>query len=162
MHHIQTHKYEGRSDIERLLLDRTQYADNIDLMMSEQSADVDYAMGNIYEGIFHSGIEKYQGDVDFLIDRAIMKSPIALTRNLRCIKFILVENSQKMMNLGYAKKLRKLLSVYKDSESWSLLDLRYAFNYLHFIAKALKENGEIDEVIDFWIENSFVNRFVVE
>ena len=151
-----------RKDIERLLLDRTQYADNIDLMMSEQSADVDYAMGNIYEGIFHSGIEKYQGDVDFLIDRAIMKSPIALTRNLRCIKFILVENSQKMMNLGYAKKLRKLLSVYKDSESWSLLDLRYAFNYLHFIAKALKENGEIDEVIDFWIENSFVNRFVVE
>ena len=151
-----------RKDIERLLLDRTQYADNIDLMMSEQSADVDYAMGNIYEGIFHSGIEKYQGDVDFLIDRAIMKSPIALTRNLRCIKFILAENSQKMMNLGYAKKLRKLLSVYKDSESWSLLDLRYAFNYLHFIAKALKENGEIDEVIDFWIENSYVNRFVVE
>lgn len=151
-----------RKDIERLLLDRTQYADNIDLMMSEQSADVDYAMGNIYEGIFHSGIEKYQGDVDFLIDRAIMKSPIALTRNLRCIKFILVENSQKMMNLGYAKKLRKLLSVYKDSESWSLLDLRFAFNYLHFIVKALKENGEIDEVIDFWIENSFVNRFVVE
>lgn len=151
-----------REIIEKLLLDRTEYADNIDLMMSEQSADVDYAMGNIYEGIFHSGIEKYQGDVDFLIDRAIMKSPIALTRNLRCIKFILVENSQKMMNLGYAKKLRKLLSVYKDSESWSLLDLRYAFNYLHFIAKALKENGEIDEVIDFWIENSFVNRFVVE
>ena len=91
-----------------------------------------------------------------------MKSPIALTRNLRCIKFILVENSQKMMNLGYAKKLRKLLSVFKDSESWSLLDLRFAFNYLHSIAKALKENGEIDEVIDFWIENSFVNRFVVE
>ena len=151
-----------RKDIERLLLDRTQYADNIDLMMSEQSADVDYALGNIYEGIFHSGIEKYQGEVDFLIDRAIMKSPIALTRNLRCIKFILVENSQKMMNLGYAKKLRKLLSVFKDSESWSLLDLRFAFNYLHSIAKALKENGEIDEVIDFWIENSFVNRFVVE
>ena len=151
-----------RKDIERLLLDRTQYADNIDLMMSEQSADVDYAMGNIYEGIFHSGIEKYQGDVDFLIDRAIMKSPIALTRNMRCIKFILAENSQKMMNLGYAKRLHKLLAVYKDSESWSLLDLRFAFNYLHFIAKTLKNNGETDEVIDFWIENSFVNRFIVE
>ena len=151
-----------KKDIERLLLDRTQYADNIDLMMSEQSADVDYAMGNIYEGIFHSGIEKYQGDVDFLIDRAIMKSPIALTRNLRCIKFILAENSQKMMNLGYAKRLHKLLAVYKDSESWFLLDLRFAFNYLHFIAKALKENGETDEVIDFWIGNYFVNRFIVE
>ena len=151
-----------RKDIERLLLDRTQYADNIDLMMSEQSADVDYAMGNIYEGIFHSGIEKFQGDVDFLIDRAIMKSPIALTRNLRCIKFILAENSQKMMNLGYAKRLHKLLAVYKNSESWSLLDLRFAFNYLHFIAKTLKDNGETDEVIDFWMENFFVNQFVVE
>lgn len=151
-----------RKDIERLLLDRTQYADNIDLMMSEQSADVDYAMRNIYEGISHSGIEKYQADVDFLIDRAIMKSPIVLTRNLRCIKFILAENSQKMMNLGYAKKLHKLLTVYKDSESWFLLDLRFAFNYLHFIAKTLKENGVTGEVIDFWIENSFVNRFIVE
>jgi len=154
--------FSTRKDIERLLLDRTQYADNIDLMMSKQSVDVDYAMGNIYEGIFHHGIEKYQGDVDFLIDRAIMKSPIALTRNLRCIKFILAENSQKMMNLGYAKRLLKLITVYKNPESWSLLDLRFAFNYLHFIAKTLKENGETDEVIDFWIENSFVNRFIVE
>ena len=154
--------FSTRKDIERLLLDRTQYADNIDLMMSKQSVDVDYAMGNIYEGLFHHGIEKHQGDVDFLIDRAIMKSPIALTRNLRCIKFILAENSQKMMNLGYAKRLLKLITVYKNPESWSLLDLRFAFNYLHFIAKTLKENGETDEVIDFWIENSFVNRFIVE
>lgn len=74
----------------------------------------------------------------------------------------MAENSQKMMNLGYAKRLHKLLAVYKDSKSWSLLDLRFAFNYLHFIAKKLKENGETDEIIDFWIENSFVNRFIVE
>ena len=39
-----------RAIIESLLLDRIQYADNIDLMMSEQSTDVDQAMGNIYEG----------------------------------------------------------------------------------------------------------------
>lgn len=147
-----------REIIEKLLLDRTEYADNIDLMMSEQSADVDRAMGNICEGIFHNGIEKYRDDIDFLIDRAIMKKPVALTRNLRCVKFI----CEQIISFGYAKKLLKLLSVYEDSESWHSLDLRFAFNYLHFIAKALKENGEIDEVIDFWIENSFVNRFIVE
>lgn len=147
-----------RGIIEKLLLDRTQYADNIDLMMSEQPADVDRAMENIYEGIIHNGIERYQEDVDFLIDRAIMKVPVALTRNLRCIKFI----SEKIVSLGYAKKLHKLLVVYKDSESWALLDLRFAFNYLHSIAKALKQNGEADEVIDFWIENTFVNRFIRE
>ena len=145
-----------RGIIEKLLLDRTQYADNIDLMMSEQPADVDRAMENIYEGIIHNGIERYQEDVDFLIDRAIMKVPVALTRNLRCIKFI----SEKIVSLGYAKKLHKLLAVYKDSESWALLDLRFAFNYLHSIAKALKQNGEADEVIDFWIENAFVKRFI--
>lgn len=145
-----------RGIIEKLLLDRTQYADNIDLMMSEQPADVDRAMENIYEGIIHNGIERYQEDVDFLIDRAIMKVPVALTRNLRCIKFI----SEKIVSLGYAKKLHKLLVVYKDSESWALLDLRFAFNYLHSIAKALKQNGEADEVIDFWIENAFVKRFI--
>ena len=147
-----------REIIEKLLLDRTEYADNIDLMMSEQSADVDRAMGNICEGIVHNGIEKYRDDIDFLIDRAIMKKPVALTRNLRCVKFI----CEQIISFGYAKKLLKLLSVYEDSESWHSLDLRFAFNYLHFIAKALKENGEIDEVIDFWIENSFVNRFIVE
>ena len=68
-----------REVVEKLLLDRTKYADNIDLMMSEQPADVDLAMENIYEGIFHNGIEKYQKDIDFLIDRAIMKIPVALT-----------------------------------------------------------------------------------
>lgn len=145
-----------REVVEKLLLDRTQYADNIDLMMSEQPADVDRAMENIYEGIIHNGIERYQEDVDFLIDRAIMKVPVALTRNLRCIKFI----SEKIVNYGYAKKLHKLLAVYKDSGSWTLLDLRFAFNYLHSIAKALKQNGEADEVIDFWIENAFVKRFI--
>ena len=151
-----------REKIERLLLDRTQYADNIDLLMSEQSADVDQAMGNIYEGVIHYGLEKYQSDFDFLIDRAIMKSPIALTRNLRCIKLIVAKNVSKIINLGYAKKLHKLLAVYKDSKSWSSLDLRFAFNYLHFVAKTLRQNGESDEVIDFWIENSFVNRFILE
>lgn len=143
--------------IENLLLDRTQYADNIDLMMSEQPADVDRALGNIYEGIFHNGIDKYREDIDFLIDRAIMKNPIALTRNLKCIKL----TCEQIISVGYEKKLYKLLSVYKDPESWNLLDLRFAFNYLHSIAKRLKLNGEADEVIDFWIENTFVNRFVI-
>lgn len=147
-----------RKTIKKLLLNRTQYADNIDLMMSEQPADVDRAMENIYEGITHNGIERYHEDVDFLIDRAIMKVPVALTRNLRCIKFI----SEKIVSSGYAKKLHKLLAVYKETESWPLLDLRFAFNYLQSIAKALKQNGESDEVIDFWIENKFVKRFIIE
>ena len=32
---------DTQKEIEALLLERTQYADNIDLMMSDQSADVD-------------------------------------------------------------------------------------------------------------------------
>ena len=153
---------ETRKEIERLFFERTQYADNIDLMMSDQSAEVDYALGNIYEGIINNGIEQYQGDIDFLIDRAIMKTPIALTRNLKCIKLIVKENSKKMISLGYAKKLNKLLSVYKDSDSWSGLDLHFAFNYLHDIAQVLKQNGESNDAIKFWLENVFVNKFVIE
>ena len=153
---------EIRKEIEHLFFERTQYADNIDLMMSDQSAEVDYAFENIYEGVIHNGIEQYQNDVDFLIDRAIMQRPIALTRNLKCIKLIIKENCKKMMELGYTKKLNKLLFVYKDADSWSLLDLRFAFNYLHLIAKEMKQNGESNNVIDFWLENTFVNKFVVE
>jgi hypothetical protein len=153
---------ETRKEIERLFLERTQYADNIDLMMSEQSAEVDYAFENIYEGVIHNGIEQYQNDVDFLIDRAIMQRPIALTRNLKCIKLIVKENCKKMMDLGYTKKLNKLLSVYKDADSWSALDLHFAFNYLHDIAQVLKQNGESNDAIKFWFENVFVNKFVIE
>ena len=131
-------------------------------MMSEQSAEVDYAFENIYEGVIHNGIEQYQNDVDFLIDRAIIQSPIALTRNLKCIKLIVKENCKKMMELGYTKKLNKLLSVYKDADSWSLLDLRFAFKYLYNIAQTLKQNGESNDIINFWLENVFVNKFVVK
>lgn len=152
---------ETRKEIERLLFERSQYADNIDLMMSDQSAEVDYAFENIYNGVVHNGIEGFKADVDFLIDRAIMKTPIALTRNLECIKLIVIESSKKMMRLGYTKKLNKLLSVYKDSDSWSTLDLRFAFNYLHDIAQTLKQNGESNDAIDFWMKNTFVNKFVV-
>ena len=151
-----------REIVEKLLLDRTQYADNIDLLMSEQPAEVDQALGNIYEGIIHNGLEKYQSDVDFMIDRAIMKIPVALTRNLKCIKLILEKNASQMISMGYSQKLHKLLAVYKEHQSWASLDLRFAFNYLHFIANTMKHYGETDEVIDFWIESTFVNRFIVK
>ena len=153
---------DTRKEIETLLLERTQYADNIDLMMSDQSADVDNALRNIYEGIANNGIEKYQDDVDFLITRAIMKAPVALTRNLRYIRFIVEKHCEEMMALGYTQKLNKLLSVYKDSDSWTLLDLRYAFNYLYFIAKTLKQHGVSNDTIDFWMDNDFVAKFVLE
>lgn len=153
---------DTQKEIERLFLERTQYADNIDLMMSDQSAEVDYAFENICEGVIHNGVEQCRDDVDFLIDRAIMKNPIALTRNLKCIKFIVMENSHKIITLGYAKKLNKLLSVYQDTDSWSLLDLRFAFKYLYNIAQTLKQNGESNDVINFWLENVFVNKFVVK
>ena len=152
---------DTRKEIETLLLERTQYADNIDLIMSDQSADVDNALRNIYEGIANNGIEKYRDDVDFLIARAIMKTPVALTRNLRYIRFIVEKHCEEMMTLGYTQKLNKLLSVYKDSDSWTLLDLRYAFNYLYFIAKTLKQYGVSNDTIDFWMGNNFVNKFVV-
>lgn len=151
-----------RNDIERLFNVRIQYNDNIDLMMSDQPADVDYALRNIYEGISNNGIELHMDDLDFLIGRAIMKMPIALTRNLKYIKFIVLDNYEKMISLGYTKKLNKLLSVYKDSDSWYLLDLRFAFNYLYCIAQIMKQNGESNEVIDFWLEDAFVNRFVIK
>lgn len=151
-----------RNDIKRLFNVRIQYNDNIDLMMSDQPADVDYALRNIYEGISNNGIELHMDDLDFLIGRAIMKMPIALTRNLKYIKFIVLDNYEKMISLGYTKKLNKLLSVYKDSDSWYLLDLRFAFNYLYCIAQIMKQNGESNEVIDFWLEDAFVNRFVIK
>jgi hypothetical protein len=75
---------------------------------------------------------------------------------------ILAENASQMICLGYIKKLHKLLDVYKDPTSWSVLDLRFAFNYLQFVANTLKQNGVTDEVIDFWIESTFVNRFIVK
>ncbi len=152
-----------RDDVERLLADRTHYEDNIDFMMSDQSADVNYAFGNIYESVQVRGVEYCKHDLDFLIDRAIMKRPIALTRNLRCIKFIMDSKSVEMLQAGYAKKLNKVLSTYLDSSSWQSLDLRFAFNYLRSIAKKLDEGNVLsEECSQFWLNNSFVKKFAVE
>lgn len=154
--------HNTRKDVERLFHDRTQYEDNIDLLMSSQSADVDYAFGNIVDGITHNGIDSYISDIDFVIDRAIMKTPTALTRNLRCIIFIVETQTEQMINRGYAKKLTKMLEVYKDSKSWDLLDLRFAFNYLYSIAEVLKQQNISNEVINYWMEDDFVKRFVFD
>lgn len=151
-----------RTDIERLLKDRIQYSDNIDLMMSEQSADVDYAFNNIYEGVTNNGVNQYRDDIDFMIDRAIMKTSIALTRNIKYIYKFVDEYGQDLVNLGYIGKIKKLLSIFRDSNAWKLLDLRFAFNYLYCIAKVLKVFGHSDEVVDFWLNNAFVKKFVVE
>lgn len=153
---------QARTDIERLLKDRIQYSDNIDLMMSEQSADVDDAFSNIYEGATNNGINQYCDDIDFMIDRAIMKTSIALTHNIKYIYKLVDEYGQDLINLGYIGKIKKLLSIFRDSNAWKLLDLRFAFNYLYCIAKVLKGFGHSDEVVDFWLNNAFVKKFVVE
>ena len=153
---------EARTNVQRLLEDRIQFANNIDLMMSEQPADVDYAFNNICEGVTNYGIKKYQDDIDFMIDRAIMRNSIALTCNLKYINILVNKYGQDMTDLGYIRKIRKLLSIFKDNGTWELLDLRFAFNYLYRIAKKLSEFGESDEAIEFWLNNEFVKKFVVE
>lgn len=152
-----------RDKVRHLLEDRTRYEDNIDFMMSEQSADVDYAFGNIYESVLARGVDFCKHDIDFLIDRAIMKRPIALTRNLRCIWFIMDKKSEEMLQAGYDKKLNKLLLVYMDSSSWQSLDLRFAFKYLHSIAKILNEENLLSKICtQFWFNNPFVKKFLLE
>lgn len=151
---------EVRADIERLLTDRLQYMNNIDLLISEQPADVSYACGNIYEGVLSFGIQKYRNDIDFMIDRAIMKNPVALTRNLNFIWLLIDKKGKELIDLGYTDKIIKLLSVFKYSDTWNLLDIRFAFNYLYSIAKKMNELEGSDEIIDFWMEDSFVKKFI--
>lgn len=152
-----------RDDVELLLADRTLYEDNIDFMMSDQSADVDYAFSNIYESVQARGVIYCKHDLDFMIDRAIMKCPVALTRNLRCIKFIMDIKGKEMLQARYDKKLNKLLSVYMDSSSWRSLDLRFAFNYLHAIAKKLDEENLLSkDCAQFWFDNPFVKKFLID
>lgn len=153
---------EVRADIERLLTDRLQYMNNIDLLMSEQPADVSYACGNIYECILSLGIQKYRNDIDFMIDRAIMKNPIALTCNLKFIWLLVDKKGKELIDLGYSGKIIKLLSVFKYSDTWNLLDIRFAFNYLYLIAKKMNEFERANEIIDFWMEDSFVKKFIKE
>lgn len=42
---------------------------------------------------------------------------------------------EDLIKLDYSGKIIKLLSEFKKSESWDILDLRLAFNYLYSIAK---------------------------
>ena len=153
---------DTRNTVERLYKDRTQNADTIDLMKSGIGFEVEFAFDYIYNGIEQNGIKPYKEELDFMIHRAIMKDSVALTSNLKCIRFIVRNHCHEIMELGYAKKLNKLLSIYKKSESWSSIDIRFAFNHLFFIAKALKQLGESNDGVNFWLEDAFVRKFVVE
>lgn len=150
-----------RIDIERLLADRIQYANNIDLMMSEQPADVDNAFDNIYQGVRNYGIAQYRDEIDFMIDRAIMKTSVALTRNIKYIYLLVNEHEEDLIKLGYIGKIMKLLSTFEDSKTWKQLDVHFAFNYLYRMAKKLSESGKANSVLDFWLKDPFVHKFVV-
>lgn len=65
-----------------------------------------------------------------------------------------------MIKLDYTDKIIKLLYEFKKSEAWNKLDLRLAFNYLYSIAVKMKEFGVKNDVISFWLEDSFVMKFI--
>ena len=55
----------------------------------------------------------------------------------------------------------KLLSTFEDSKTWKQLDVHFAFNYLYRMANKLSESGEANSVLDFWLKDPFVHKFVV-
>lgn len=146
--------------VEKLFTELTEFRTNISLMMSDQSQDVNDAFSNICEGLENNEFEAHRNDIDFLLDRAIMQSSVALTRNLKIAAYLVKNFSKEMLTDRYIGKLETLIAVYANPKAWADLDLRFAFIYLHTIADALQQNGKDSETIKFWLYNKFVNRFV--
>ena len=151
-----------RKKAERLLQNRVSYKNLIEGMLSEQSADIDGALDNVMCGIDAQGLSAYLNEFNFILDKAIIGEGTTINRTLELIRCVVNDYPKEIVELQLCSKLHTLLSIYKDR--WTQLrEFKpvWSFNYLYKIAEFLKEKDRDDsETVNYWLSDSFVQRFI--
>ncbi len=151
-----------RQKTERLLQNRVSYKNLIEGMMSEQSFDVAGVMEDVMRGIDAQGLSAYLNEFNFILDKAIIGEGTTINRTLEIICRIVDNHPKETVELQLCSKLHILLSIYKDR--WTQLQEFkpvWSFNHLYKIAKFIKEKDRDDsETINYWLSDSFVQRFI--
>lgn len=151
-----------REKAESLLNSCISYKSLIEGMLSEQSADADFAMDNVIQGIKAEGLSKYLDEFNFILDRAIMGDDLVINAVLHKIRIVVEKYPEQVKSANLCSKLHTMISIYK--ERWmTYLEFKpvWSFNNLYVIANFLKKNGfEESESIKYWLTDSFVMKFI--
>lgn len=151
-----------RKKAETLLNDRISYKSLIEGMLSEQSADADFAMDNVIQGIKAEGLSKYLDEFNFIMDRAIMGDSLIINAVLHKIRIVVKQYPEQVVSANLCSKLHTLISIYKERWiTYQEFKPVWSFNSLHVIADFLRINGYKDsEAVLYWLSDSFVQTFI--
>lgn len=151
-----------RKKAEELLNGRISYKSLIEGMLSEQSADADFAMDNVVQGIKAEGLSKYLDEFNFILDRAIMGDNLIINAVLHKIRIVVEKYPEQVVVANLCPKLHTLISIYKERwMSYQEFKPVWSFNNLHVVADFLKINGYKDsEAVSYWLSDSFVQLFI--
>lgn len=151
-----------RERVEDLLKERISYKTLIEGMLSKQSADADYAMDNVTQGIIAQGLCQYLDEFNFILDRAIMGDSQIINVILKTIRIVVERKPEDIKKYNFCSKLYTILSIYKDNwNTYQEFKPVWSFNHLNVIAEFLKKNGfDNNESIKYWLTDSFVMKFV--
>lgn len=151
-----------RKRVEELLKERISYKNLIEGMLSEQSGDANYAMGNVIRGIIAQGLNMYLDEFNFILDRALMGDGQIINAVINYLKIVVENRPDEIKSNRMCSKLHTILAIYKDN--WiTYQDFKpaWSFNHFYVIAQFLKENGyEDSDIIKFWLTDSFVKTFI--
>ena len=131
-------------------------------MLSEQSADADFAMDNVIQGIKAEGLSKYLDEFNFIMDRAIMGDSLIINAVLHKIRIVVKQYPEQVVSANLCSKLHTLISIYKERWiTYQEFKPVWSFNSLHVIADFLRINGYKDsEAVLYWLSDSFVQTFI--
>ena len=151
-----------RERVEELLKERISYKNLIEGMLSEQSADADFAMDNVIQGIIAQGLSRYLDEFNFILDKAIMGDNQIINAVLHKIRIVIQNRPNDIISERMCSKLHTILAIYQENwNSYQEFKPAWSFNHLYVIAKFLKENGyEDSETIKYWLTDSFILRFI--
>lgn len=108
-------------------------------------------------------LKDYRREFGLILNRAILKEPLALNKLIRTIYLISFKNKDELKSLGFVDDLLMLLTVMRKAEDeYSSLNfnLYRGFNNLYFLARVLKSIGVENSSITYWTTDAFVLKFI--
>lgn len=145
-----------------LLNELVLYTSFIEGMLSKQSAEANYALNSVIQGIKVYGLSKYLDEFNFILDKAIMGDSLLINSLLRSIQSVVHEKPDEILENKLLSKLHAILSIYKNNwTTYQEFKPVWSFNKLYLIASFLKNNGyENSEVVKYWLTDAFVQKFI--
>ena len=171
LYEMQTYLFEHKSDyrrselqklIDQRLLVEQGFLDLITALQGDDNHQIANAVNLINDGIAKSHqISEYSTELSLIIDRLLLFRPVGMNYLLSEVSYLVREYNSQMVE-QYKDKIRALLISFKQLDYSALnISLPLAYNSLYKIADRLKDTEHYKDVVDYWLDNEDVKRFIL-